>query len=84
MDLLPLSELTALSPIDGRYAARTASLREYFSEYALIRERIRIEIAWLLFLSDEPAIVELPVIDGDDRTRLLAIVEQLLLPMHKL
>jgi adenylosuccinate lyase len=40
------SALTALSPVDGRYAAATAPLREYFSEAALIRERIRIEALW--------------------------------------
>jgi adenylosuccinate lyase len=41
-----LMELTALSPVDGRYAGAAAPLREYFSEAALIRERIRIEALW--------------------------------------
>ena len=49
-----LSELTALSPLDGRYAAKTASLRDHFSEFALIRERVRVEIAWYLSLADAP------------------------------
>jgi len=43
--------LTALSPIDGRYAAVVAPLREYFSEAALIRERIRVEALWFLRLA---------------------------------
>ncbi len=43
--------LTALSPVDGRYAAATAPLREYFSERALIRERIRVEALWFLQLA---------------------------------
>jgi adenylosuccinate lyase len=44
--LMDSSALTALSPVDGRYAAAAAPLREYFSEAALIRERIRIEALW--------------------------------------
>jgi adenylosuccinate lyase len=46
------SALAALSPVDGRYAATVAPLREYFSEAALIRERIRVEALWFLQLSD--------------------------------
>jgi len=52
--------LTALSPLDGRYAAKVASLREHFSEYGLIRARVRVEIAWLVALADEPSISEVP------------------------
>ena len=48
------SPLTALSPLDGRYAAKTQALQEYFSEFALIRERVAIESAWLLALAGEP------------------------------
>jgi adenylosuccinate lyase len=44
--LMEPSALTALSPVDGRYAAAAAPLRDYFSEAALIRERIRIEALW--------------------------------------
>src|ERR1700689_3142348 len=40
------SALTALSPVDGRYATAAAPLREFFSEAALIRERIRVEALW--------------------------------------
>ena len=36
--------LLAVSPIDGRYAAKTAALRQYFSEVALIRDRVRVEV----------------------------------------
>jgi adenylosuccinate lyase len=49
------SPLTALSPLDGRYASRTRPLQKHFSELALMRERIAIEVAWLLALGDEPA-----------------------------
>jgi hypothetical protein len=44
--LMDPSALTALSPMDGRYAAIAAPLRTYFSEAALIRERIRVEALW--------------------------------------
>jgi adenylosuccinate lyase len=54
------SPLTALSPLDGRYAAKVSALREAFSEFGLIRQRVRIEIAWLLALADEPGIAEVP------------------------
>jgi adenylosuccinate lyase len=49
------SPLTALSPLDGRYAAKTRPLQEHFSEFALMRERVAVEVAWLLALADEPS-----------------------------
>ena len=48
---LPLSALTAISPLDGRYERQAASLREVFSEFAFMRARLRVEVAWLLALS---------------------------------
>jgi adenylosuccinate lyase len=53
------SPLTALSPLDGRYARAADPLRPYFSEYALIRYRVRVELAWLAALAADPAIAEL-------------------------
>ncbi|MYJ96219.1 MAG: adenylosuccinate lyase [Proteobacteria bacterium] len=50
------ADLLALSPLDGRYASRTAPLRPYLSESALIRYRTRVEIQWLRHLAAEPAI----------------------------
>jgi adenylosuccinate lyase len=47
------SSLTALSPLDGRYAAKTRALQEHFSEYALMRERVAVEVEWLLALSND-------------------------------
>ncbi len=70
-----LNELTAVSPIDGRYASRTAPLRECFSEYALIRERVRVEVRWFLALADSPGIPELPCVSAEGRQQLLAIGE---------
>jgi adenylosuccinate lyase len=55
-----LVALTALSPLDGRYGAKVAALSPHFSEYGLIRHRVRVELAWLAALADEPALAELP------------------------
>jgi adenylosuccinate lyase len=57
---MQLDTLTALSPLDGRYASKLDSLRRHFSEYGLIRNRVRVEIAWLAALAAEPAIAECP------------------------
>ena len=51
--------LTALSPLDGRYASKVDALRPIFSEYGLIRARVKVEIEWLLALAAEPGIPEL-------------------------
>eukprot|EP00455_Lapot_gusevi_P030790 TRINITY_DN3316_c0_g1_i5.p1 TRINITY_DN3316_c0_g1~~TRINITY_DN3316_c0_g1_i5.p1 ORF type:complete len:516 (+),score=223.38 TRINITY_DN3316_c0_g1_i5:49-1596(+) len=48
---LELSSLTAVSPIDGRYSRNTSSLRRVFSEYGLIKQRVVVELKWLLMLS---------------------------------
>jgi adenylosuccinate lyase len=53
-----LSELTAVSPIDGRYASKTESLREVFSEYGLIKRRVEVEVRWLEALAAHPGIPE--------------------------
>ena len=55
---MALTSLTALSPLDGRYAAKVDSLRSHFSEFGLIRNRVRVEIAWLKALAADPAIAE--------------------------
>ena len=57
---LELTELTAISPIDGRYAKHTGTLRELLSEYGLIRFRVLVELRWFQWLASEPAIPELP------------------------
>src|SRR5512146_3296245 len=49
--------LLALSPLDGRYADETRDIREYFSEYAVIRGRVRIEIGYLIALSDDAGVI---------------------------
>lgn len=63
---MELNTLSAISPVDGRYASKTEILREYFSEFALIRYRLRVEVAWFRHLAAEPDISELP--PPDDKT----------------
>ena len=53
------SPLAALSPLDGRYARTADPLRDHFSEQALIRYRIKVELAWLEALAAEPSIREI-------------------------
>jgi adenylosuccinate lyase len=65
--------LTALSPLDGRYRSKVSALSEYFSEFALIRQRIRIEVAWLIALADEPGVAEVPAFSPHARAELSAV-----------
>ena len=52
--------ITALSPLDSRYASKVEELSSYFSEYALIKHRLIVEVAWFLALSAEAGVKELP------------------------
>lgn len=52
--------LTAISPIDGRYAGKLEDLRPVFSEYGLIRYRVKVEVRWLQALAEHPRIPEVP------------------------
>ena len=59
---MKLNELTAISPIDGRYRGKTKDLAAYFSEYALIKYRVRVEIEYFIALCQLP----LPQLEGFD------------------
>ena len=63
---MSLNTLTALSPVDGRYASRCAELRGIFSEAGLVRARVRVEAAWLQALAACPGVVELRGLTHDD------------------
>jgi adenylosuccinate lyase len=58
ISMLPLTPTTALNPLDGRYEKKLAPLREYFSEFALIKFRVHVEIEWLIALASCAEIVE--------------------------
>lgn len=57
---MDLSALSAVSPIDGRYGAKTSALRAIFSEFGLIKYRVQVEVRWLQQLADHPGISEVP------------------------
>jgi len=57
---MALSPLTALSPLDGRYRNKVVALQDVFSEFGLLRLRLKVEIEWLTALSREAAITEVP------------------------
>ncbi|MBN8264533.1 MAG: adenylosuccinate lyase [Xanthomonadales bacterium] len=67
--------LTALSPLDGRYAGKVDALRPIFSEYGLIRARVKVEVEWLLALANEPGIVELKPFSDAAVARLRALAD---------
>ncbi len=69
------SALTALSPLDGRYARGTRALAQYASELALIRCRVRVEVAWLIALADAPDIPEVASFGAQSRAFLAQLVE---------
>ena len=70
-----LTTLTAISPIDGRYARQTADLRNIFSEYGLLQQRLKVEIHWLLALTRHPAINEAPLLNQASEQQLLQLID---------
>lgn len=72
---MQLSPLTAISPIDGRYASKTAVLRPLFSEYGLIRFRVQVEIRWLQRLAAHPAISEVPALSEQANALLEGLID---------
>ena len=71
------SSLLALSPLDGRYAGKVDALRPIFSEYGLIKARVKVEVEWLLALAAEPGIVELAPFSDAAVQRLRALADGL-------
>lgn len=69
MNSNPLNSLTAISPVDGRYRNTTEKLADYFSEQALIRYRIRVEVEYFIALCELP----LPQLADIDRTKFAAL-----------
>ena len=57
---MDLNALTAVSPLDGRYGAKTVELREIFSEYGMMKRRVIVEIRWLQYLASHSQVIEVP------------------------
>ncbi len=70
-----LTSLNALSPVDGRYGSKSASLRPYFSEYGLIKYRVLVEVRWLQALANNSAIAEVPKFSDKANNLLNSIVD---------
>lgn len=70
-----LSTLTAVTPIDGRYARHTSTLREYCSEFGLIRYRVVVEVRWLIQLAGEAAVPEVQTLSAADKDFLESIIK---------
>jgi adenylosuccinate lyase len=72
---MPSSPLTALSPLDGRYAGKVEALRPIFSEAGLMQRRVAVEIQWLLALAEEKSIAEVAGLPADARQFLLTLAD---------
>ena len=69
-----MNALTALSPLDGRYASKCDALRPFLSEFGLIHARVTVEVRWLQALANHPEITEVPAFSGETNAALDAIV----------
>ncbi|MGN5753070.1 adenylosuccinate lyase [Acinetobacter calcoaceticus] len=69
-----MNALTALSPLDGRYASKCDALRPFLSEFGLIHARVTVELRWLQALSNRPEIVEVAPFSNETNAALDAIV----------
>ena len=70
-----LTNLTAISPLDGRYGDKTAELKPIFSEYGLMRFRVQVELRWLQALANQPDIQEVPSLSDEANTLLNGITD---------
>ncbi|ENW30979.1 adenylosuccinate lyase [Acinetobacter lwoffii] len=69
-----MNALTALSPLDGRYASKCDALRPFLSEFGLIHARVTVEVRWLQALANHPEITEVPAFSSETNVALDAIV----------
>lgn len=72
---MELTQLTAISPVDGRYGQKTDALRPIFSEYGLIRHRVIVEVRWLQALAAHESIAEVPTLSSHADHLLNDIIE---------
>jgi adenylosuccinate lyase len=73
---MELSPLTAVTPVDGRYADKTSDLRPFFSEYGLIYHRVLIEVRWFQYLANSTAVAELAPLSTEAMAALNSIVNE--------
>ncbi|GAB4302943.1 MAG: adenylosuccinate lyase [Methylophaga sp.] len=73
---MDLTALTAISPVDGRYAGKTETLRPFFSEYGLLRARVEVELRWLHLLSNNADIREVPKLSSEAESFINDLIDQ--------
>lgn len=73
---MELNQLTAISPVDGRYAGKSEELRGIFSEYGLLKYRVQVEVRWLQMLAANAQITEVPAFSEQSDALLNNIVAQ--------
>jgi len=78
---MQLSELTAISPVDGRYGGRLNNLKEIFSEFGLIKNRVKVEVFWLRMLANHPGFSEIPKLSSEAENHLIKLVDEFTLEM---
>ncbi len=68
--------LNSISPLDGRYATKLRDLEQHFSEFALIKNRVLVEINWLIFMSRTKSLRFIPALSKNKETSLLKIINE--------
>ena len=68
--------LNSISPLDGRYATKLRDLEQYFSEFALIKNRVLVEINWLIFMSRTKTLSFIPALSKNKKTSLIKIIDE--------
>ncbi len=68
--------LNSISPLDGRYSTKLRDLEQYFSEFALIKNRVLVEINWLIFMSRNKSLSFVPALSKNKETSLLKIIDE--------
>lgn len=78
---MELSALTAISPVDGRYGSRLGDLKAIFSEFGLIKNRVKVEVFWLKMLANHPGFPEVPELSSAATAKLMELVDDFTLEM---
>ena len=73
---MPITPLTAISPLDGRYAGQLNDLRAYFTESSLIRYRLKVEVEWLIALAAAAELAEIPPFTAEATAFLRSLVTE--------
>ena len=73
---MPNDNLFSITPIDGRYKSQTTSLANYFSEFALIKTRVEVEIQWLLLISSNKNLKYIPEISNSQEKKIINIFQE--------